>query len=119
MSKLLICEDDHDLGDQLAVFALEKGWDVRVVDTWEGYSTALEDQDPDIIILDVVMPDLDGITVVRDLADRSATAKIVVISGYGERYIRNTVQIGKALGLEDISGIEKPFGQAELARILD
>ncbi len=117
--RLLVVDDDAEICRLIQDAAEERGFDVVTTDQWAEFQTACDEFQPTVIIIDVVMPDVDGITLVRELAARKSTARIVVISGFGERYIRNAVQIGSALGLEDIRALAKPFSHDALCAVLE
>ncbi|MFC5863775.1 response regulator [Acidicapsa dinghuensis] len=81
MSRRVLIIDDEDDIRQVAALSLETvaGWDVIVANSGaQGIQRALEDQ-PDAILLDVMMPGMDGPTTFRELRKNPATAKIPVL----------------------------------------
>ena len=73
---------------------------------------------PDLLVLDVVMPEVDGIELVKFLAQRRCDARILVISGYAERYLDNTKTLGEAFGLQSITAMAKPVELRKLEEFL-
>ncbi|MEX1146859.1 MAG: response regulator [Sphingomonadales bacterium] len=117
--RLLVIDDELGIRDYIRTVAEARGYDVVLVEKQAAFEQACRTFKPTVIFIDVVMPDVDGIMLVRNLAAEGVRARVVVMSGFGERYIRNTVQIGSALGIEDIRGMAKPFNYRELCDALD
>ncbi len=110
--KILIIEDDTELADVIARKLENAGFaTLSTTDGLEG--VRLVDSDEiDLILLDLTLPDVDGIDVLRHLRQRTALP-IVIISGRTEEAER---VVGLELGADDY--MAKPFGLSELlARI--
>lgn len=78
--RILIIDDEEDIRD-VAALSLETvaGWDVMVASSGaQGIARAIEHQ-PDAILLDVMMPGMDGPTTFRELRNNPVTAKIPVL----------------------------------------
>jgi DNA-binding response OmpR family regulator len=106
---VLVVEDDPGIATQL-VRALDRGG-YRVDHVLTG-GEALRRSDPDVVLLDLGLPDGDGVQVCRQLRQRSAAA-IIVVTAYGEESDRVTALDA---GADDY--LVKPFGLSELmARI--
>lgn len=92
--------DDHPLARQGLVQLLETVDDVVVVGEASDGSEALElmevpDEEPDIILLDVRMPDIDGLEVARRIAERHPDVGIIMLSAYDDRkYMESAVRAG-------------------------
>ena len=69
-------------------------------------------------MLDVVMPEIDGIEIVKYLAANNCEARILVISGYAQRYLDNTKVLGEAFGLQSITAMTKPIDLLKLEDFL-
>ncbi len=108
-TSVLVVEDDPGIATQL-VRGLSRGG-YRVDHVMTG-SEALAWGDPDVVLLDLELPDVDGVNVCRQLRERSSAA-IIVVTAYGEEPDRvNALDAGA----DDY--LVKPFGLAELqARI--
>jgi DNA-binding response OmpR family regulator len=106
---VLIVEDDQGIATQLVRGLTRGGYQVDHVMTG---SEALAHSLPDVVLLDLALPDGDGVGVCRTLRDRSGVA-IIVVTAYGEEADRvNALDAGA----DDY--LVKPFGLAELqARI--
>ena len=106
---VLVVEDDPSLATQLVRGLARGGYRVDHVTTGR---EALAAGGPDVVLLDLGLPDLDGVTVCRQLRERSAAA-IIVVTARGEEPER---VLALDAGADDY--LVKPFGLAELlARI--
>ena len=76
--KILLVEDDQDLIELMAKKLEMEGFDVIKVETGQDALDALT-QKPDLILLDILLPDIDGLTVLNEIATRKDTKNIPVI----------------------------------------
>lgn len=78
--RILIVDDDQDIQD-VAKVALEVvgGWEVVVADSGKSGLAIAASQQPDLILLDIMMPDMDGVTTLKHLRANHSTAEIPVI----------------------------------------
>jgi DNA-binding response OmpR family regulator len=107
--KLLLVEDEDAIAEPLAEGLRREGFDVERVATGEA---ALAAATPDLVLLDLGLPDTDGFSVCRELRGRSGVP-IIMVTAKGEEVDR---VVGLELGADDY--IVKPFGFRELlARI--
>jgi two-component system, OmpR family, KDP operon response regulator KdpE len=109
---VLLIEDDPNIVDLIRSNLTVRGFDV--VSTIDGPSSlrALDTESPDIVLLDLMLPDTDGFELCRQLRERSPVGIIVVSARGGERDKVNALH----LGADDY--MTKPFGIEELlARI--
>jgi EAL domain-containing protein (putative c-di-GMP-specific phosphodiesterase class I) len=74
----------------------------------------VEQSSPDVIVLDLQMPGLDGVSALRHLADARSTAKIFLVTGMDERTIASAEQYGLRRGLTIFGTLQKPFDPDEL-----
>ncbi|HHX74470.1 MAG: response regulator transcription factor [Firmicutes bacterium] len=107
--RILIVDDEKEISELVRLYLEREGYEVLVAGTGQQALDLAFAQNPDLIILDIVLPDLDGYTVCRELRTRS-TAPIIFLSCKDQN-------LDKILGLE-IGGddyLTKPFDPAELA----
>lgn len=115
MVSILLIEDDEAIRANLRRFLLLEGYQVlEAQDGAEGLATARRAR-PDLILCDVLMPQVDGFEVLRQLRQDPATAAIPVIfvSASAEADDR---RVGLALGAADY--VTKPFALPDLAALI-
>lgn len=109
---LLVVDDDPQLRELLARYLGEQGFRVTAVAGAQGMDEVLAREQPDLIILDLMMPGEDGLSIARRLRSTSLTP-IIMLSARGEEVDRI---VGLEVGADDY--LPKPFNPRELlARI--
>jgi len=105
-ANVLIVEDEPEIADLIRYHAEREGFDARVARSGSEALEAIEKQTPDVISLDIMLPDLDGLEVCRRLKrnPQTATLPIVIVSAKGEEA---EVVAGLELGADDY--VTKPF----------
>ncbi len=106
---LLVIDDEPDIARFIGTVAEGLGYEVTVTTEAEEFIDAYNKKNPDVIVVDVVMPNIDGIELVKYLAQAGCSARVLVISGYTERYLYNTKTLGEAFGLSSITAMRKPI----------
>lgn len=112
MSKILLVDDDVELTNLLAELLSLEGFDIHVVHNGQEALTELELQTYDIILLDIMMPVLNGIETLKQLRQK-LTTPVLMLSARDDDIDR---VLGLELGADDY--LPKPFNDRELvARI--
>lgn len=112
MTSILIVEDDETLRETIALNLRAEGYEVFTAGDGEAGLTNARELEPDLIILDVMLPELDGLTVCRVLR-RESQVPIILLTARG-------MEADKIIGLESGADdyIVKPFSLGEfLARV--
>ncbi len=65
--RVLVVDDEHSLTDLLTMALRYEGWEIRTADTGRGALATAREFRPDAIVLDIMLPDLDGLTVLQRL----------------------------------------------------
>ena len=111
MGKIYILEDDKNISE-IEQFALKNaGYEVSAFATASDFETALTKEHPDLIIMDIMLPDRDGLSVLKDVRAEQSTAKLPVIM-----VTAKTSEMDKVKGLDQGADdyMTKPFGIMEL-----
>lgn len=84
--RILIVDDNKDLGDSLALLLRRHGHDVRVVGDGESALAAIPSYNPEVVFLDIGLPGIDGYEVARRLREdpHRAAMRLVALTGYGQ-----------------------------------
>lgn len=82
MAKILVIDDDKSISESLELYLSEEGYEVITANTGtDGLNKALQ-MSPDIVILDIRLPDIDGFTVLEDLREDNDEAKVIMITAH-------------------------------------
>lgn len=108
MYKLLVVDDEEKIRTIIGKYATFEGYDVTEAVDGMSAMEILRNKDFDLIILDIMMPDIDGFTVCRELRKKSNTP-VIMLSARGEEYDRLH---GFEVGVDDY--VVKPFSPNEL-----
>ena len=112
---LLVVDDEPNIRDLLASSLRFAGFEVTTADDGNGALHGVDGADPDLIVLDVMLPDMDGFTVARRLRERDITTPILFLTARDD--MADKVQ-GLTVGGDDY--VTKPFGLEEVvARVAD
>jgi len=106
--RVLVIEDERPIAEPLADALRREGFDVQVAETAAAGLAAFSERPPDLVLLDVMLPDGDGREVLREIRQRSRTP-VLMVSARGEEMDR---VLGLELGADDY--VTKPFSAAEL-----
>ena len=110
--KIMVVDDDQNIGELLRLYLEKEGFTAVVMGDGEAALAAFDIEKPDLILLDVMMPRLDGWQVCREIRKKSQ-CPIIMITAKGELFDR---VLGLELGADDY--IVKPFETKEvIARI--
>ena len=110
--KVLLVEDDKSIAESIIASLRQAGLDVQHVTTGVEAIAAVSDASPDVVLMDLGLPDMDGLDVSKTIRE-SSSVPIIIVSARGDELDR---VLGLELGADDY--VVKPFSQRELlARI--
>jgi two-component system OmpR family response regulator len=73
---------------------------------------------PDVVLLDMIMPEKDGIDVLDEMMLTGQPAKFIIMSGYGEAYLRLAQGVAAFHGAAQVEILRKPFRRESLQTLL-
>lgn len=106
--KILIVDDDENIAELISLYLTKECFDTKIVYNGEDALTAFNTYQPNLIILDLMLPGIDGYQVCREVRSRSAVP-IIMLSAKGEVFDK---VLGLELGADDY--IMKPFDPKEM-----
>jgi DNA-binding response OmpR family regulator len=106
--RLLLIDDEPALADFLASAAEESGFEPVVTGKDEEFRQAFLAQRPEMVALDLGMPGMDGVELIRFLADQGYEGPVLIVSGFDRRVLESAFRLGEALGLTMVGPVEKP-----------
>jgi two-component system response regulator MtrA len=108
----MVVDDDQDLAEMLGIVLNGAGFEVDLVNSGDQVLTIFDQHEPDLVLLDVMLPGLSGIEVCKLIREKSMVP-IVMLTAKGDSY---DVVMGLEAGADDY--VVKPFNPSELvARI--
>ena len=114
MKKLLIVDDESGIIEEVKAFFEEEGYEVATADTGKEGIEALARHKPDLMLLDMKLPDISGIQVLKFCKENSPHTKIIVNTGYVDQ---NIIDEAERLGRD--SFLQKPFNLERLKEEID
>ena len=101
---ILVVDDEEDVRDLLRKFLTRRGYEVATVGDGEAAIEAIRETSPDIVLLDIRLPKMDGLSVLQRLREESDDVAIITMSGNADE---DTARKSLELGAADF--ITKPF----------
>lgn len=108
ITKILVVDDDEVVCDLVERCLVDSGYDVTKVGKGEGVPEIVKEQNIDLVVLDLILPDTDGLALTRKLKEHCDVG-VVILSGRGETTEK---VIGLEIGADDY--LAKPFEPREL-----
>ncbi|MCY1136716.1 response regulator transcription factor [Actinoplanes sp. Pm04-4] len=109
MPHVLVVDDDPTVSDVVRRYLEQDGYRVRLAADGPAALAAVEDEQPDLVVLDLMMPGLDGLEVCRRLRVRRPGLPVVMLTALGDEGDRVA---GLEVGADDY--VTKPFSPREL-----
>ncbi len=107
--KILIVDDDNNIAELISLYLTKECFETMIVNDGESALTAAESFAPNLMLLDLMLPGIDGYQVCREIRSKS-TIPIIMLSAKGEVFDK---VLGLELGADDY--MEKPFDSKELS----
>ncbi len=116
--RLLLIDDEPVLADFIADAARGSGFDPIVTSDDGQFRDQFVADRPDMVVLDLGMPGMDGIELLRFLAEQDYRSPVLIVSGFDRRVLDSAFRLGEALGLNMAGPLEKPVRLERLEEIL-
>ena len=116
--RLLICDDEPAFGRFVKNVAEDLGYAVRVTTEGRGFIEAYGSFKPTTIVLDMIMPGMDGNELVLWLAKERCTARVIIITGYTPDYATHAKTLAEFKGLRPVTTLHKPIEISRLRAVL-
>lgn len=115
---IFILDDEVDFREDLSEFLAGQGY--RVASTGDArFFTDADMADHDVLLLDLAMPSIDGMEVLKHLSRRPKAPAVILLSGSGEDVIRTVADAARRDGLAVLGLLHKPFDPEDLLRLLE
>ena len=119
LPRLLLIDDEPALAAFVANAAELSGFEPTIAEQDQQFRDLFQQQRPHMVALDLGMPGMDGVELLRFLAGEDFTGPVLIISGFDRRILESAFRLGEALGLQMIGPLEKPARLEQLEEILN
>jgi DNA-binding NtrC family response regulator len=114
-SHIMIVDDEPDIRNLISEILVDEGYQVSIAEGGEDAKNQLSSMTPDLVLLDIWMPDIDGISLLKEWnQDRNMPFSVVMMSGHGT--IETAIEATK-MGAKDF--VEKPISLAKLLQTIE
>lgn len=115
---LLVVDDDPELLALIAEVGKRSGYSVITADSGSAFRQAVAQAQPNLVMLDLQMADMDGVEGLRHLAATASKADVLLLSGMETKVLATARQFGLSLGLRMLDVLQKPVQMRELETYL-
>ena len=116
--RLLICDDEERFGRLVQRVAMDLDFEVQVTSSADDFIASYDDFEPTVIVLDMIMPDMDGNELILWLVQRRCPADLIICTGYNPDYATNAKILAEFKGLKSVTTLRKPVSVASLRQAL-
>jgi CheY-like chemotaxis protein len=116
--RLLIVDDHAGMTMSIRVVAESLGFECRVVNQPDEAVPAFLAFRPDVLLLDMMMPETDGIDVLGEILRTDVESRFILTSGYGEGFLRLGERMVKGRRGQPVRLLRKPFRREQLVEVL-
>ena len=116
MIRVLVVDDDEAFRQTVCDLLVDGDFEILSAESGAQSFAVLRNQSVDIVLTDIVMPDEDGLEIVRKIKKMNPAPKIVAMSGGGRIAAMDYLEIARLMGAS--ATIKKPFKQQELVDLL-
>jgi CheY-like chemotaxis protein len=116
--RLLVVDDQVGLARVIQRVAEDMGYETMVTNQSSDAIDLFLTFNPDVVILDMIMPDKDGIEVLNEMALTGAKPRLVLTSGLSDGYLRLAEGVARFHQIGTVNVLRKPFRREELTSIL-
>ncbi|MFH0985916.1 MAG: response regulator [Candidatus Omnitrophota bacterium] len=112
--KILIVDDEAGIVQEIKEFLEEEGYEVHMADSAKAGILLVEEIHPDVILIDVKLPDASGTEVLRFCKEKSPKTKTIMVTGYVDQHL-----IDEAESIGRDSFLQKPFNLEEILKEIE
>lgn len=84
MIKVVLVDDENSFVEPMSLLFKEKGYSVLIFSNGKDALNKIKEDTPDIVFIDIIMPDMDGYTVLKKIREINQTLPVIMMSGYVE-----------------------------------
>jgi len=115
---LWIVDDEEGITEFIAIIGESIGFECKTATSARDFQRNYDSSSAAAVVMDIVMPEMDGNELLQWLAKQEGTPPIVLISGYGGAYLSVAQSLGEAKGAVIVGSLVKPINLGDLKSIL-
>jgi CheY-like chemotaxis protein len=115
--RLLVVDDEPADREAIALLARAHGCDIRAAADHGEMSALMRAWTPELLVLDIVMPEVDGLGILRRLAEQHCRTPVLLVSAYRDR-LTPARNLGRAYGVRVVGELTKPLEPQAFAATL-
>jgi len=119
LPRLLLIDDEPALAAFVARAADMCGFEPIIAEQDQQFRDQFHASRPQMVVLDLGMPGMDGVELLRFLAAEEYKEPVLIISGFDRRVLDSAFRLGTAIGLQMVGPLEKPSRLEQLEEILN
>ncbi|MBK8185079.1 MAG: response regulator [Candidatus Competibacteraceae bacterium] len=116
--RLLVIDDEPEIGEFVRKVAIGLGYEVQVTTDGHAFQAAYHQLHPTTIVMDMVMPEMDGNELVLWLMEQHYDANLIIITGYNPDYAKDARLLAEFKGLRSVITLIKPIRLDKLREVL-
>ena len=115
---VLVIDDRKEVATTIAAMCRAVGFQAEAASDGEPIRVLLDRHHPDCLIVDIMMPDEDGSEVLKEVAAFDPHIGVLLVTGYGDTWLRMGVTLGRAQGLHLVQAAAKPMRADDIRKFL-
>lgn len=119
MDKVLALDDEPGICHLVEKVLSGAGKEAKAVTDVSSFRRLLSEWKPTHLVIDLVMPNVDGVELMRELGEKRVGARVVIMTGAGDRIREAARRVGEENGLQVAGTLDKPFNAGDLLALID
>jgi len=116
--RIYIVDDDRHIGEIISFAGDEVGCETHIICSVQDFKERWNEVVPDIIVLDIIMPDTDGLELLSWLAKKHCAVPVILMSGHDVRHLRSAHHLAEAFKIDVVAALQKPLALTTLETVL-
>ena len=117
--RLLVIDDEREISEIVRAVAEGVGYEVRIADDADQFVKLHNEFAPTVVVLDVVMPEVDGVELAQWMAHEKSPARVIFLTGYNPRFTDAARALADAGELASVTTLIKPISVEALRQALE
>ncbi|RUO38971.1 hypothetical protein CWE22_11130 [Pseudidiomarina aestuarii] len=118
ITRILIVDDDKAISESLQSLLESHDYQVQTLASTVDFSATLDSFKPDLLVLDLMLPGADGVTVLAQLHEDAPNCRLILVSGASDRVLATAASAAQERGIQVLGALTKPFRMAQLLELI-